>query len=39
MMKGLMDHCLSYEMALDCVKAKAQAMEVELGELKAWKTV
>ena len=39
MMKGLMDHCLSYEMALDCVKAKAQATEVELGELKAWKTV
>ena len=39
MMKGLMDHCLSYETALNCVRAKAQATEVELGELKAWKTV
>ena len=26
-------------MALDHVRAKAQAIEAELGELKAWKTV
>jgi len=31
--------CLSHKTTLDHVRAKAQAIEVELGELKAWKTV
>ena len=38
-MKGLMGRCLSHEMTLDRVKAKAKATEEELTELKAWKTV
>ena len=37
MMKGLIGHCLSRQTTLDRVKAKAQATEAELGELKAWK--
>ena len=39
MMKGLIGRCLSRKTALDRVKAKAQATEAELGELKAWKPV
>ena len=39
MMKGLMGRCLNHEMALDCVRAKAQLVEADLGELKAWRTV
>ena len=35
MMKGLMGHCLNHEMALDRVRAKAQLVEADLGELKA----
>ena len=35
MMKGLIGHCLSRKTALDHVRAKAQAIEAELGELKA----
>lgn len=35
MMKGLMDYCLSYETALDRVRAKAKATMAELEELKA----
>ena len=39
MMKGLMDCCLCQEMTLNCLKAKANAMEAKLGELKSWKVV
>lgn len=39
MMKGLMDCCLCQEMTLNCLKAKAKAMEAKLGELKSWKVV
>ena len=39
MMKGLMACCLNRETAIDRIKAKANAMEDELNELKAWKTV
>ena len=35
MMKGLMDLCLSQEMVVDRVRAKAKVTEAELGELKA----
>ena len=34
MMKGLMDCCLSQETVVDHVRVKAEAMMVELGELK-----
>ena len=35
MMKGLMDRCLSNEMALDCVRAKGKATMAELEDQKA----
>lgn len=38
MTKGLMGRCLNHETALDRIKAKANLMEDELNELKAWKT-
>lgn len=38
-MKGLMDRCLSQETMVDHVRAKAEAIEAELGELKAWKVI
>ena len=38
-MKGLMDRCLSQETMVDHVRAKAEATEAELGELKAWKVI
>ena len=37
MMKGLMGWCLSHEMALDCVRAKAEQTEDELIQLRNWK--
>ena len=37
MMKGLMGRCLSHEMALDCVQAKAEQMKEELLQLRNWK--
>ena len=37
MMKGLMGRCLNHDMALDCVRAKANETEDELNSLKAWK--
>ena len=30
--------CLNHETALVCIRAKANATEDELGELKAWRT-
>ena len=39
MMKGLMDHCLSQATVVDCMRAKAKAIEAELGETKPWKAV
>ena len=38
-MKGLMDRCLSQETMVDYVRAKAEATEAELRELKSWKVV
>lgn len=35
MMKGLMDRCLSYETALDRVRAKKKVTATKLEELKA----
>ena len=35
MMKGLMDHCVSQATVVDWVRAKAEALEAELAELKA----
>ena len=37
-MKGLIGRCLNHETALDCVRAKAEAMEDELSQLKNWKS-
>ena len=37
-MKGLMGRCLSHETALECVRAKAEATEDELSQLKNWKS-
>ena len=37
MMKGLMGRCLSHGTALERVRAKANSMEDELNELKAWR--
>ena len=37
MMKGLMGRCLSHEMALDRVRAKAEQTEEELLQLRNWK--
>ena len=37
MMKGLMGRCLSHEMALDRVRAKAEQTEEELLRLRNWK--
>ena len=39
MMKGLMGRCLNHETVLDHIREKARAMEDELAELKAWKTI
>jgi len=39
MMKDLMDCCVSQATVVDCVRAKAEASEAKLGELKAWKVV
>lgn len=39
MMKGLMDRCLSHEMALERVRVKAKKMMAELEELQAWKAI
>ena len=38
MMKGLLDRCLNRENALDRVRAKAEQMEEELGQLHKWKS-
>ena len=38
MMKGLMDRCINREMALDRVRARAEQMEDELGQLSKWKS-
>ena len=38
MMKGLMGRCLSHKTALERVRAKAEAMEDELSQLKNWKS-
>ena len=38
MMKGLMDRCLNREAALECVRAKAEQTEDELGQLHKWKS-
>ena len=38
MMKGLMGRCLSHETALERVRAKAEATEDELSQLKNWKS-
>ena len=38
MMKGLMERCLSHETALERVRAKAEAIEDELSQLKNWKS-
>ena len=37
MMKGLMGRCLSHEMALDRVQAKAEQTKEELLQLRNWK--
>ena len=37
MMKGLMDRCINCETALDRVRARAEQMEDELGQLSKWK--
>ena len=37
-MKGLMDRCLNREAALECVRAKAEQTEDELGQLHKWKS-
>ena len=38
MMKGLMGQCLNHETALEHVRAKAEAIEDELSQLKNWKS-
>ena len=38
MMKGLIGRCLNHETALEHVRAKAEAMEDELSQLKNWKS-
>ena len=38
MMKGLMGRCLNHEMALERVRAKAEATKDELSQLKNWKS-
>ena len=38
MMKGLIGRCLNHETALERVRAKAEAMEDELSQLKNWKS-
>ena len=37
-MKGLMDRCLNRDAALECVWAKAEQTEDELGQLHKWKS-
>ena len=37
MMKGLMGRCLSHEMTLERVRAKAEQMKDELNQLRNWK--
>ena len=39
MMKGLMDRSVSQAMVVDRVRARVEALEAELGELKAWKAI
>ena len=39
MIKGLMDRCMSQATVVDHVRARAEALEAELGELKAWKAI
>lgn len=39
MIKGLMDCCMSQAIVVDHVRARVEASEAELGELKAWKAV
>ena len=39
MMKGLMDHCASYETVLGHLREKVEVREKELRELTAWKEV
>ena len=39
MMKGLMDHCVSYETVLGHLREKLGAKETEVQELLAWKDV
>ena len=38
MMKRLMGRCLNHETTLERVRAKAEAMEDELSQLKNWKS-
>ena len=38
MMKGFIGQCLNHETALECVRAKAEAIEDELSQLKNWKS-
>ena len=33
-----MDWCLNHKVALECVQAKAEQMEDELGQLNKWKS-
>ena len=39
MMKGLMDRCVSQARVVDHVRARVEASEAELSELKAWKAI
>lgn len=39
MMKGLMDHCVSHETVLGCLREKLGAKKAEVQELLAWKDV
>ena len=38
MMKGLIGRCLNHETALERVRAKVEATEDELSQLKNWKS-
>ena len=37
MMKRLMERCLKNEVALECVRSKAEHTEDELNQLRSWK--
>ena len=39
MMKGLMDHCVSHETVLGCLREKLGAKKAKVQELLAWKDV